>query len=78
MRVHSQFERKHDRIVKLFYSGNGGEFLALQENLDRAVIEKDYSAPYTPQKNGVAERLNRTLIETARTVLLHSGLPDKF
>ena len=36
------------------------------------------SCPYTPQQNGVAERKNRHLIETARTLLLHANLPTKF
>ena len=39
---------------------------------------KEFSAPYTPQQNGVAERNNRTLIETARTMLVDSQLPVKF
>jgi hypothetical protein len=33
------------------------------------------SAPYTPQSNGLAERMNRTLIESVRTTLLQYGLP---
>ncbi|KAI3754897.1 hypothetical protein L1987_54689 [Smallanthus sonchifolius] len=32
-------------------------------------IRHEFSAPYTPQQNGVVERKNRTLIETARTML---------
>ncbi|GKD70978.1 retrovirus-related pol polyprotein from transposon TNT 1-94 [Tanacetum coccineum] len=30
---------------------------------------KNFSSPYTPEQNGVAERKNRTLIEVARTML---------
>ncbi|KAJ9556466.1 hypothetical protein OSB04_011080 [Centaurea solstitialis] len=33
---------------------------------------------YTPQKNGVVERRNRTLVEVARTMLAYSGLPLTF
>ncbi|KAK9073804.1 hypothetical protein SSX86_006398 [Deinandra increscens subsp. villosa] len=43
----------------------------------RAPIFHDF-APYTPQQNGVAERKNRTLIETARTMLSDAHLPIKF
>jgi len=36
------------------------------------------SCHYTPQQNGVVERKNRHLIETAWTLLLHANLPPKF
>ncbi|KAI3757856.1 hypothetical protein L6452_05399 [Arctium lappa] len=41
-------------------------------------IERQYSAPRTPQQNGVAERRNRTLIEAARSLLADSKLPITF
>ncbi|KAJ9558790.1 hypothetical protein OSB04_013404 [Centaurea solstitialis] len=41
-------------------------------------IERQYSAPRTPQQNGVAERKNKTLIEAARTMLVDSKLPITF
>ncbi|GJQ79138.1 hypothetical protein Trydic_g5391 [Trypoxylus dichotomus] len=34
----------------------------------------DYTVPYTPQLNGKAERLNRTLAETIRSLLIDSEL----
>ena len=34
--------------------------------------------PGTPQQNGVAERMNRTLNECARSMRLHVGLPKTF
>ena len=33
---------------------------------------------YTPQQNGVAKRMNITLIERARAMLRTAGLPNSF
>ncbi|GKE95136.1 putative ribonuclease H-like domain-containing protein [Tanacetum coccineum] len=41
-------------------------------------IKQEYSTARTPQQNGVAERMNRTLIEAARTMLADSLLPTTF
>ncbi|GKE74804.1 ribonuclease H-like domain-containing protein, partial [Tanacetum coccineum] len=41
-------------------------------------IKREYSIARTPQQNGVAERRNRTLIGTARTMLANSKLPITF
>ncbi|XP_021714891.1 uncharacterized protein LOC110682855 [Chenopodium quinoa] len=41
-------------------------------------ISHNFSAPRTPQQNGVVERKNRTLEEMARTMLIASGLPRNF
>nr|GEW33270.1 ribonuclease H-like domain-containing protein [Tanacetum cinerariifolium] len=41
-------------------------------------IKREYSVARTPQKNGIAERKNRTLIEEARTMLADSKLPTTF
>ena len=38
-------------------------------------IERQRTARYSPQQNGIAERLNRTLVEMARTMLIHAALP---
>jgi transposase InsO family protein len=40
-----------------------------EEFLDEEGIKHEFSAPYTPQQNGIVERKNRTLIESARTML---------
>ncbi|KAH9304980.1 hypothetical protein KI387_009384, partial [Taxus chinensis] len=34
--------------------------------------------PRTPQQNGVSERMNRTIMEHARSMRLHAGLPLSF
>ena len=41
-------------------------------------IKHEFSAPYTPQQNGVVERKNRTLIDMARTMLGEFKTPECF
>jgi transposase InsO family protein len=52
-------------------SDNGMEFknTNVEEFLNEEGIKHEFSAPYTPQKIGIVERKNRTLIEGARTML---------
>ena len=49
----------------------------MDEFLSDEGIKHLYSAAYTPQQNGVAERKNRTLIEMARTILDEYKSPYK-
>ncbi|CAI7733347.1 unnamed protein product, partial [Closterium sp. NIES-54] len=41
-------------------------------------IKHDVTTPYTPQQNGAAERLNRTLVEAVRSLLQHSKLGSEW
>ncbi|GJW03132.1 retrovirus-related pol polyprotein from transposon TNT 1-94 [Tanacetum coccineum] len=41
-------------------------------------ITHNFSAPRTPQSNGVVERKNKTLQEMSRTMLIEQSLPQKF
>ena len=61
-------------------SDNGTEFRnSVNETyLSIEGISQNFSAPYTPQQNGIVERKNRTLVEAARTMLNASGLPTNF
>lgn len=38
-------------------------------------IMAQYTTPYNPQQNSVAERKNRTLLNTVRSMMSSSGLP---
>jgi transposase InsO family protein len=46
--------------------------------LEEEGIKHEFSSPYTPQQNGVVERKNRTLLDTARTMLDEYKTPDRF
>ena len=41
-------------------------------------IDRQVTAAYTPQQNGVAERANRTILEAARAMLHAADLPQSF
>ena len=73
-------KNKFNKNIKTFRSDNGGEYIC--EKLNRFFrkngIKHEYTAPYTPEQNGVAERMNRTLIEMTRCMLYESGLEKKF
>nr|KAJ0197227.1 hypothetical protein LSAT_V11C700352060 [Lactuca sativa] len=66
--------------VKQLRSDHGTEFRnsTLEEFCDHKGIGQNFSAPRTPQQNGVAERRNRTMIEAGRTLMIHAGLPMLF
>jgi hypothetical protein len=75
-RVQNEFELK----VKKIRSDNGSEFknLHVEEYLEEEGIKHEFSAPYTPQQNGVVERKNMTLIDMARTMLGEFKTPERF
>jgi hypothetical protein len=50
----------------------------VEEYLEEEGIKHKFSAPYTPQQNGVVERKNRTLIDMARTMLGEFKTPGRF
>ncbi|KAL8093711.1 hypothetical protein AgCh_035549 [Apium graveolens] len=55
------------------YSRYGYVYLLRQDG-----IESQLTAPGTPQQNGVAERRNRTLLESVRSMMSYSDLPKSF
>ncbi|CAI5482908.1 unnamed protein product [Closterium sp. Yama58-4] len=65
---------KDGQLVKRIRSDGGGEYV--NNELDgwfkaQGTFHK-VSVPHSPQQNGVAERLNRTLVETIRSMLAHA------
>ncbi|GJY56603.1 ribonuclease H-like domain-containing protein [Tanacetum coccineum] len=66
-----QIENQLNHRVKIIRSDNGTEFKNrdMLEFCGNKGIKQEYSNARTPQQNGVAERMNRTLIEAARTML---------
>ncbi|KAI3818972.1 hypothetical protein L1987_12794 [Smallanthus sonchifolius] len=75
-----QIENLFSLSVKTIRSDHGTEFknATLDSFCESKGISRQFSAPRTPQQNGVAERRNRTLIEAARTMIVDSKLPVTF
>ena len=73
-------ENKLNKTIKAIQVDNGGEYISneFKEICDEFGIEIHYAPPYTPELNGVAERLNQTLITKVRAMKTQSGVPWKY
>ncbi|GLI63566.1 hypothetical protein VaNZ11_006559 [Volvox africanus] len=58
----------------------GGEFVnrQVQSYCASNGVRHQLSAPYTPQQNGKAKRLNRTLLDKVRAMLAESAVPKEY
>ena len=56
---------------------NGGKFSSneFKELCKDSGIKREFSTPYNPQQNGIAERKNRTIMEDARAMLHDQDIP---
>ena len=63
--------------IKALRTDNGGEYVSKEftEYLKMKGIRHQRTTPYSPQQNGVSERLNRTIVEMARAMLAQAKLP---
>ncbi|MDL1135892.1 transposase family protein, partial [Yersinia pestis] len=70
----AQVENMLGKRIKILRSDRGGEFTSEEftNYCEHHGIQRQYSAPRTPQQNGVVERKNRTVQEMARTMLTES------
>ena len=72
-------ENKSGNKVSFLQTDEGGEYESfMRQLLDTTGITHLRSPPYSHQSNGLAERLNRTLKDAARTMMIHANLPDSF
>ncbi len=72
-------EKQTGKALREVQSDRGGEYINAAVGAflaDKGVVHNT-SAPYTPEQNGRAERLNRTLLERARAMLRDSGVSPK-
>ncbi|GJW43133.1 putative ribonuclease H-like domain-containing protein [Tanacetum coccineum] len=76
----TEIENQLHHKVKVIRCDNGSMFKnsVMNQFCEMKGIKREFSIARTPQQNGVAERMNRTLIEATRTMLVDSKLPTTF
>ncbi|SPO29036.1 uncharacterized protein UTRI_05610 [Ustilago trichophora] len=64
-------EGRTGKKLSMLLSDNGGEFVnkEMDDYMRRRGIVHRRTAPYTPQQNGIAERMNRTVMDMAYEVV---------
>ncbi len=69
-----------DRRIGTLRTDNGGEYLSkeFEDYLMSKGTRHELTVPHSPEQNGVAERMNRTLVESARAMLSHAKLPNRY
>ena len=68
---------QYDLFPKCFHTDNGSEYITgdLQRWCASKGIRLEYTVLYSPVQNGVAERMNHTLAELARAMILSTKMP---
>jgi len=75
----ASIERETGNKFKCLQTNNGGEYCGpFDEYCRQQSIQHKKTPPKTSQLNGLAERMNRTLIERVRCLLSEAKLPGSF
>jgi transposase InsO family protein len=74
----AKVERETGHLLITIRTDNAKEFEALRPWAEGKGIEIEFIEPYTPPQNGVAERLNRFLLEVARAILISAKVPKRY
>lgn len=73
-------ENQKGRKIKCLKTDNGLEFC--NQRMDKLFrdsgIKRHKTCPYTPQQNGVSERMNRSIMDKVRSMLQESGLDESY
>jgi len=79
-KLKTKLENENCCKIQILRSDNGKEYTSHQFDLfcEEAGIERQLTAPYTPEQNGVSERRNRYIMEMARCMLHEKNLPKMF
>lgn len=73
-------ENQTGNKIKRLRTDNGLEFCnqEFDNYCAKSGISRHRTCTYTPQQNGVAERMNRTIMDKVRCMLAESGMPNVF
>ena len=80
-KMFAQLAQTHTgRKIKVLRTDRGGEYLSTEFKsfLIESGTQHQMTAAYTPEQNGVAERLNRTLVNLVRSMLTHKKVTKGF
>jgi transposase InsO family protein len=73
-------EAECGRKMRVLRTDNGDKFTMAEfvSYFADEGVQRHYSAPYSPQQNGVVERHNQTVVGMARALLKQRGMPAVF
>ncbi|GJT52781.1 retrovirus-related pol polyprotein from transposon TNT 1-94 [Tanacetum coccineum] len=76
----NEVENQLGKTIKAIRSDRGGEYISqeFKDYLKACGIVQQLTSPYTPQRNGVFERRNRTLLDMVRSMMNLKTLPLSF
>lgn len=71
-------EKETGTTIKMLRTDRGGEFISSEFKVfcETTGIVRHFTAPYSPQQNGVVERRNRTLMGMTRSILKGTECPN--
>src|SRR3954470_24259042 len=76
----SEVENHHNRKIKFLRSDHGGENLSYKfvTHIKQCGIVSQLTLTGTPQRNGVSEHRNQSLLDMVRSMMSLTGLPLSF
>ena len=79
-KFHAEIRTQFNTSIRILRSDNAKEYFStpFSSFMSSHGILHQSSCAYTPQQNGLAKRKNPHLVETARTLLLHHKVPQRF
>ena len=79
-KFHAEIQTQFNVSIRVLRSDNAQEYFStpFTSFMSQHEILHQSSYAHTPQQSGVAKRKNQHLVETARTILLHSHVPFSF